>query len=177
MTTEELEAIHREASWLIGKRSTKAAAKALTVGSESLDKTIVEIADMYDLTPSQRRLLRPTIADEVQTGASAAVNVVKTSVGAGKVAMDAGKIAKAAESAWKTGRVGKALLTFATHGPKAAQTFANTGRMVGKFNPIVLGLTVAWTVGSTGWFAYHARAFNLAAYEMKKRELAPDNAE
>lgn len=173
MTMEELDAIQRQAGWLIAKRSTRTAAKALTVGNESLDKTIVEIADMYELSSAQRRLLRPAIADEVQKGASTAVNVVKTSVGVGTAAMDAGKIVKAANSAWKTGRLGKALITVATHGPKAAQTFANTGRLVGKFNPVVLGLSVVWTVGSTGWFAYHARAFNLAAYDLKKKELEP----
>lgn len=82
------------------------------------------------------------------------------------------KITKAAQSAWKAGRVGKSLATVVTRGPKAAQTFATTGRLVGKVNPIVVGLTLAWTAGSTGWFAYHARSFNRAAYELQKPKLS-----
>ena len=172
MTIDELDAIFRDASWLITKRTGRTALKALTIGSESLDKTIVEIADMYDLTASERRLLRPSIADDVQSGASTAANLAKTTAGVATTVADASKIAKAAQNAWKTGRVGKSLLTVATHGSKAAQTFANTGRLVGKYNPIILGLTVAWTVGSSSWFGYHAGAFNLAAYELRKGKLA-----
>jgi hypothetical protein len=171
VTSEELDTIYREASWLIAKRSGVTAVKALTVGNESLERTITEIAEMYALTPSERRVLRPSIADEVQKGASTAVNAAKSLAGAAKVSTDGAQIAKAAGSAWKAGRIGKSLVTAVTHGPKAAQTFANTGRVVSKANPWVLGLTVMWTVSSTGWFAYHARGFNKAAYELKKKQV------
>ncbi|KQN71871.1 hypothetical protein [Sphingomonas sp. Leaf62] len=127
---------------------------------------------MYGLTEGERRVLRPSIADDVQKGASTIVTAAKSLAGAAATTADAGKMAKAAGAAWKTGRVGKTLVTAITHGPKAAQTFANIGRIVGEANPVLLGLTVAWTVGSTGWFVYHARSYSLAAYEMKKRQLA-----
>lgn len=170
MTIEELDAIHKNASWLIAKRSGKSAAKALTIGSESLDRTIIEIADMYDLSSSERRTLRPSIAEDIQSTAGIAADLLKTSAGI-RAATDAAKVVNATKKAYQAGRVGKSLVTIATHGPKAAQTFAATGKLVGKFNPVVLGLTAVWTLGSAGYFAYHARAFNNAAYELRKSRL------
>ena len=177
MTIEELDAIRREAAWLITKRSGWTALKALTVGSESLERTIAEIAELSGLTDGERRVLRPSIAGEIQSGAATAMNTAKSLAGVATTATDGTRIAKAASAAWKTGRVGKSLAIAATRGPKAAQTFANTGRIVGKANPVLLGLTVAWTVGSTGWFAYHARAFNQAAYELKRRQMPSQGAD
>lgn len=172
MTIEELDAIYRDAKWLIVKRSSWAAAKTIVFGDESLEKTIGEIAEMYALGPSEFRVLRPSIAEDVHHGAS---KTVRTVAAAGVAAsIEAPKVVKAAKAARKAGRVVKSLKTVVTHGPKAAQTFANTGRLIGKANPWALALTAAWTVGSTGWFAHHAYRFNKAAYELKKQQLCAD---
>jgi hypothetical protein len=48
MSIAELDAVYRGAAWLIAKRSGWAAIKALTVGGESLDRTLNEIGDLCD---------------------------------------------------------------------------------------------------------------------------------
>ena len=172
MTIEDLDARYREASWLITKRSGWTIAKALTLGSESLEVLIENIADLYELSAEERRRLRPNIAAEAQSGIGKAASYAKALFGAGITAE--GGI-KAAQTAYKAGRLGKTVLTLIKAGPRAAQTMANTGRMVGKANPVIAIATAVYATGSTGWLAYHARAFNLAAYELVRRREGLDS--
>lgn len=165
VTIDDLDTRYREATWLITKRSGWAMAKALTLGSESLDALVEKIADLYELSSEERRRLRPNVAAEAQSGVGKAANLAKTLFGAGVTAE--GGI-KAAKTAYRAGRLGKTALTLVKAGPKAAQTMANTGRFVGKANPVIAIATAAYATGTTGWLAYHARAFNLASYELVK---------
>ncbi|EJU14805.1 hypothetical protein LH128_01839 [Sphingomonas sp. LH128] len=146
---EELDAIYRQANWLIAKRSGSTAFKALTLGQESLDDTVAEIADLYRLSKEARRTLQPVIAGELQTGLAGAVSMAKAAVGLDGLATG-GKGADAAKSA----------MALVKLGPKAA-----------KAHPILAAASVAYAVGSAGWFAFHARAFNRAAYEMVKASI------
>lgn len=165
VTIDDLDTRYREANWLIAKRSGWAMAKALTLGSESLEALVEKIGSLYELSPEEMRRLRPNVAAEAQHGVGKAANLAKTLFGAG-VSAEGG--VKAAKTAYKAGRLGKTALTLVKAGPKAAQTMANTGRVVGKANPIIAIATAAYATGTTGWLAYHARAFNLASYELVK---------
>lgn len=126
---------------------------------------VEKISDIYELSSEERRRLRPNVAAEAQSGVGKAATYAKTLFGMG-VTAEGG--AKAARTAYKAGRLGKTALTLIKAGPKAAQTMANTGRVVGKANPAIAIATLAYAAGTTGWLAYHARAFNLAAYDLVK---------
>lgn len=146
---EELDAIYRQVNWIIAKRSGSTAFKALTLGQESLEDTIAEIADLYKLSKEAKHALQPVIAGEVQTGLAGAVSMAKAAVGLDALAIS-GKGADAAKSA----------IALVKMGPKAA-----------KAHPVLAAASVAYAVGSAGWFAFHARAFNRAAYEMVKATI------
>lgn len=165
MTLDDLDTRYREANWLIAKRSTIAVVKALTLGTESLESLIESIADLYELSLAERRKLRPSIAADAQRGVGNAATLVKGTFGTA-VTVEGGL--KSAQTAYKAGRLGKTLVTLVKSGPKAAQTMAKTGKVAAKSNPAIAIATAAYAVGSTGWLAYHARAFNSAAYELVK---------
>jgi hypothetical protein len=111
--------------------------------------TIAEIADLYRLSKKAKNALQPVIAGQVQTGLAGAVSMAKATVGLDALAIS-GKGADAAKSA----------IALVKMGPKAA-----------KAHPILAAASVAYAVGSAGWFAFHARAFNRAAYEMVKATI------
>lgn len=149
-TLQEIDAIYRQASWIIAKRSGSSAFKALTFGQESLDDTVAEIADLYKLSKAARRVIQPAIVADVQTGLSGAVSLAKAAVGLDALAGGSEKGTDATKSA----------IALVKLGPAAA-----------KAHPILAAASVAYAVGSAGWFAFHARAFNRAAYEMVKATI------
>ncbi|MFC4255440.1 hypothetical protein GRI97_08375 [Altererythrobacter xixiisoli] len=157
MTLEELDAIHRQASWLIAKRSGSTAFKALTLGQERLADVVTEIAAVYGLTDSQKMQLQPVIADDLHHGIANALNIAKAAVGFNMP----GAASSSSESAKaEQGHLAASTLALVTLGPKVV-----------KAHPAIAAASVAYAVGSAGWFAYHARAFNRAAYKMVRATI------
>jgi len=152
MTLDELDAVYRQAAWLITKRSGMTALKALTLGTEALEKTVSEIADLYDLTGEERVRLKPVIAGDIQGGLATAVTVARTAAGFPMPIADA---SSAPSHATEQGHLATAAMALVTIGPKAA-----------KAHPVIAAASVAYAVGSAGWFGYHAQAYNRAAYEL-----------
>ena len=178
MTLEDLNLIHREANWLITKRSGLSALKSMTVGSESLEHLIDRISDLYELDSKERRRLRPTIATDIHDGLSSSNGNGKKIAGGASAAFNGKKAMSAFKAAQKSGRVSASALAFLKGGPAAAIKVATKGG-VAKANPLFLGLTVGWAVGSTGWLIYQASKYNQAAYsfliEKHRLKAAPDS--
>ena len=172
MTAEELNQNYTQASWLIAKRSASVAGKALLFNNESSKGVTREIADIYGLSDEEVALFR------VSDDKGAIASVQKTVQGLLSDRTDASPTMKVARSALKNGQAATTVAALLTAGPKAAQAAAAAGsHAASKGTPWGWIATAGYAVGSAGWFAYNARAFNLRIFEfVRDREGIEINA-
>lgn len=160
-TLVQLDAVHRQANWLIAKRSGGSALKSLVMGNEPLAETIAAIADLYRLSDEQRATLEPSMGSDLTGGIADVVNVARTAVGLNHDSNAPNKLASAVEHNANV----KSVVALAALAPAA------------RAHPVVAAASVAFAVGSAGWFAYQARAFNQAAYALVKATIiAPEDS-
>ena len=117
---------------------------------------------MYQLSDDERRKLMPVIADDIHGGIASAVNVARTAAGLQLPAIDSAETSKSA----RQGQLAAAATALVTIGPQAARA-----------HPVIAAATVAFAFGSAGWFAYHAQAFNAAAYDLVRAKFGFPAAE
>lgn len=177
-TREELDQTYYDMAWEITKRSSKQAAKSLLIGSESLEEMIDRISEAYGLSEQDRRRLRPRKMIDVTDGANENISLFKKSIGVGagisKAVAEHKKLIELAKLARKHERVLVTAKTLVTKGAKAAGQVAKTGKTAVKANPAALVFQLVYTVGTTGWFAFHAERYNRACYFLLAERLAPE---
>lgn len=165
MTAEELNERYTKASWLIAKLSASVAGKALVFSTESSQDAMQEIAAVYELSDDEFASLN------FNDGIGAVASVQKTVQGLLGDVTDASPTMKVARTAIKNGQTTSALAALWNAGPQAAKAAAAGGHAISKGTPWVWIATAGYAVGSAGWFAYNARAFNLRVFELvRERE-------
>lgn len=166
MTLEELDANYKAAGWLIAKRSTVAAGKALIFTAESLDSAAGEIAAIYGLSAEEVARVHPTGANNALDNIQKATNGLFGET----MGLSTGQAMTVAKEAVASEQKVKLLKTLMTAGPKAAAAAMAGGKAAsqaaGKGTPWGWIATAVYAAGTGSWFAYNLRAFNLAAYEL-----------
>lgn len=167
MTEGELNAKYTEASWLIAKRSASAAGKAIFFNAERLADTTREIGALYGL--SDEELSR--LSSHGEGGVVATVQQLTNQFLSDGTHPSAGQAIQVAKAAVQHNQTTTMLATLLKAGPAAAQAVASGSQVATKSHPLGWILTAGYAVGSAGWFAYSARAFNLEAFEfVRQRE-------
>ncbi len=170
MRREDLDRIYDNVRGEIIKRSGTQAVKSVFVGHESLDAMIEYIGDAYGLSGEDRTRLRPPNPLDLL----AKSDHVRTLLSAGAGVKRLEEIKKLFLVAHKHERITKTAQVLANHGMDAATKFAKTGKIAkaaaggatqgAKGIPILAAAQVAYTVGTTGWFAWNAVRYNDACY-------------
>lgn len=167
MTEGELNEKYTEASWLIAKRSASAAGKAIFFDAESLADTTREIGSLYGLSDEEMDRL----GSHSEGGTVASVQRLTTQLLSNGNQPSAGKAIEVAKTAIENNQTTTMLATLLKAGPTAAQAVANGGQIAAKGTPWGWIITAGYAVGTAGWFAYSARAFNLEVFEfVRQRE-------
>jgi hypothetical protein len=164
MTIEELDELYAQANRLIMGRSITAAGKALVFSSSSLDATAKDIADLYELTEAEWVEFYPS---DRGTALTKLQNTAAGLLGTG-TSLDAKKAMSIAKTAIDGGRKIKAITALLKAGPSAAEAAAVGGQVASKATVWGWVATAAYAAGTGSWFAYNLRAFNLAAYEVRR---------
>jgi hypothetical protein len=165
MTHDELNERYKAANWLVAKRSASAAGKALFFSNESLQTIMAEIVVIYDLNEDEIA----AFANPPNEGAVAQVQKLATGLFGQDVEPSKNQAIQVARSAVQNGTAATMFTTLLKAGPVAAQKVAAGGAAVTKGTPWAWIASAAYAVGTGGWFAYSAHAFNSEVYQFVQR--------
>lgn len=165
MTLEELNQLSTSANWLIAKRSAGAAGKALTFDLQSVEAFVVELSQIYGLTEDEVARLNVSASPGKIAGVQSAAKKLLGDV----VPSSSDQAATIVKAAIQNGKTAATVMSFVKAGPAAAQAAAAGGAVASKGTPWGWIATAAFAAGSAGWFAYNARALNVAAYEIVRQ--------
>lgn len=167
MTQTELDRIYKANRWLIAKKTGSAGIKAFTVGRESLEALIGQIADAYGLSDEDRARLRPTAGIDLHEGAGKLADMARKSAGV----MKGVEIVADARRAGTLMKTGRHLVTKGLPGAARVAKGAKAAGVAGRAVPWVTVAVSAYAIGSAGFFAAKAERYNRDCRDLLQARL------